>query len=238
MGSVFSGIGGFELGIEAAMPFVNTVWQCEQNTFCQKVLKRHWPNATIHDDVRNITTDNATPIDILCGGFPCQDISIAGNKKGIIKDETRSGLWWEMHRITSTFRPSIVLMENVSAIAFRGLDTVTASLAQIGYVCEWQTLRASDLGAPHQRERWFGVAYPSELYERTRTRLDHLSSRKTSTQTTNTDRQRLQQHSNNTCDMETQFNHHMRMRQTGGIQSADYSNGWQGFPCQPPSCRS
>ena len=57
MGSVFSGIGGFELGIEAAMPFVNTVWQCEQNTFCQKVLKRHWPNATIHDDVRNITTE-------------------------------------------------------------------------------------------------------------------------------------------------------------------------------------
>ena len=75
MGSLFSGIGGFEIGIEKAMPFVNTAWQCEQNTFCQKVLKRHWPNATIHDDVRNITTDNATPIDILCGGFPCQDIS-------------------------------------------------------------------------------------------------------------------------------------------------------------------
>lgn len=172
MGSLFAGIGGFEIGIETAMPFVNTIWQCEQDKYCQDILNHHWPNAPVYDDVRNITTDNAKPIDILCGGFPCQDISIAGAKKGIVKNETRSGLWWEMHRITSAFRPSIVFMENVSAIAIRGLDTVTSSLAQIGYVCEWQTLRASELGAPHQRERWFAVAYPVELYERTKQRMD------------------------------------------------------------------
>ena len=119
----------------------------------------------------------------------------------------------------------------------RGLDTVTASLAQIGYVCEWQTLRASDMGSPHQRERWFGVAYPGELYERTRTRLDNSTSANAQLETAYTVRQRLQQHSNNTFDMETQFNHRQRMRQTSGVQSADYSNGWQGFPCQPPLYR-
>lgn len=172
MGSLFAGIGGFELGIEKAMPFVNTLWQCEQDKYCQHVLQHHWPNATMFDDVRNINTNIARPIDILCGGFPCQDISIAGNKKGIVKNETRSGLWWEMHRITSDFRPHIVFMENVSAISIRGLDTVTASLTEIGYVTEWQTVRASHLGAPHQRERWFAVAYPIELYERTKQRLD------------------------------------------------------------------
>ena len=162
LGSLFSGIGGFELGLERAIPGLETVWQVEQNEFCQKVLKKHWPNAKIYDDVRNINKNNVEPVDILCGGFPCQDISIAGKGLGI-NEGKKSGLWWEMHRIISELRPRIAVMENVPAITFRGLDTVLGSLSEIGYDAEWCIISASQFGAPHLRKRWFCVAYPSSL---------------------------------------------------------------------------
>jgi DNA (cytosine-5)-methyltransferase 1 len=161
IGSLFSGIGGFELGLERAIPNSQTIWQVEQDKFCQKILKKHWPEAIIYDDVRNINKNNVESIDILCGGFPCQDISIAGNGKGIIKNETRSGLWWEMHRIIDELEPRIAIMENVPAITFRGGWDVVGSLAQIGYDCEWTIISARDFGACHVRERWFCVAYPN-----------------------------------------------------------------------------
>lgn len=161
IGSLFSGIGGFELGLERAIPNSQTIWQVEQDKFCQKILKKHWPEAIIYDDVRNINKNNVESIDILCGGFPCQDISIAGNGKGIIKNETRSGLWWEMHRIIDELGPRIAIMENVPAITFRGGWDVVGSLAQIGYDCEWTIISARDFGACHVRERWFCVAYPN-----------------------------------------------------------------------------
>ena len=157
IGSLFSGIGGFELGLERAIPGAVTVWQCEQNDFCQKVLKKHWPNATIYDDVRNID-EKVEPVDILCGGFPCQDISIAGKQKGI-QHGTRSGLWWEMHRIARVLQPRIIIMENVAAILSVGGRTVLSSLAQIGFDCEWTIISARQFGAPHIRKRWFSVAY-------------------------------------------------------------------------------
>ena len=160
IGSLFAGIGGFELGLERAIPNSTTLWQVEQDKFCQRILQKHWPSATIYDDVKNITKDNVEPIDILCGGFPCQDISIAGNKKGIIKDETKSGLWWEMHRIIHELRPNIAVLENVRAITFRGGQQVIGSLAEIGYDCEWGIISAREFGAPHKRERWFCIAYP------------------------------------------------------------------------------
>ena len=81
IGSLFSGIGGFELGLERAIP-AETIWQVEQDKFCQSILKKHWPKAKIYDDVRNITKDNVEPVDILCGGFPCQSISVAGKQEG------------------------------------------------------------------------------------------------------------------------------------------------------------
>lgn len=160
IGSLFSGIGGFELGLERAIPGAETVWQCEQNTFCQKVLKKHWPSAVIYDDVRTID-ETVAPIDILCGGFPCQDISVAGKQRGI-EHGTRSGLWWEMHRIARVLQPRIIIMENVSAILSVGGRTVIGSLAEIGYDCEWTVIPSGSMfGLPHERKRWFGVAYPS-----------------------------------------------------------------------------
>lgn len=158
IGSLFSGIGGFELGLERAIP-AETIWQVEQEKFCQSILKKHWPKAKIYDDVRNITKDNVEPVDILCGGFPCQDISIAGKTRGL-KGE-KSGLWWEMWRIISELRPRIIVLENVSNILRLGGREVAGSLAQIGYDAEWTTIRASDFGAPHRRERWFCVTYPN-----------------------------------------------------------------------------
>lgn len=158
IGSLFSGIGGFELGLERAIPGAVTVWQCEQNKFCQKVLKKHWPGAKIYDDVRNIN-ETVEPVDILCGGFPCQDISIAGKQRGI-EHGTKSGLWWEMHRIARELQPRIIIMENVAAILSVGGRTVLGSLAEMGYDCQWSTVPSGTLfGLPHHRKRWFGVAY-------------------------------------------------------------------------------
>lgn len=160
IGSLFSGIGGFELGLERAIPGAITVWQCEQNKFCQKVLKKHWSRAIIYDDVKNID-ETVEPVDLLCGGFPCQDISNSGQQRGI-KHGTRSGLWWEMHRITRILQPRIVIMENVAAILSVGGRTVLGSLTEIGYDCEWTVISSgSAFGLPHQRKRWFGIAYPT-----------------------------------------------------------------------------
>ena len=161
IGSLFAGIGGFELGLERAIPEAYTLWQVEQNTFCQKVLAKHWPEARIYDDVRNITKNNVEQVDILCGGFPCQDISLAGKGEGL--HGKKSGLWWEMHRIIEELQPKAVIMENVAAINIRGLGTVLGSLSEIGYDAEWCTIRASDFGAPHHRARWFCIAYPHSI---------------------------------------------------------------------------
>ena len=160
MGSLFSGIGGLELGLERAFEGqLQTAWQVEENQFCCSVLERHWPNAKRYDDVRTVGAPNLEPVDILCGGFPCQDISIAGKGEGL--NGKRSGLWWEFHRIINELRPSVVVMENVSAITIRGLSAVVGSLTQIGYDCQWTIISARQCGAPHLRRRWFCVAYPN-----------------------------------------------------------------------------
>ena len=161
IGSLFAGIGGFELGLERAIPGAYTLWQVEQNNFCKKVLAKHWPEARIYEDVRNITKNNVEQVDILCGGFPCQDISVAGKGEGL--NGKKSGLWWEMHRIIDELQPRAVIMENVAAITIRGLGTVLGSLSEIGYDAEWCTIRASDFGAPHKRARWFCIAYPRTI---------------------------------------------------------------------------
>ena len=160
MGSLFSGIGGLELGLERAFKGqLQTAWQVEKESFCRSVLERHWSNAKRYDDVRTVGAHNLEPVDILCGGFPCQDISIAGKGKGL--NGKRSGLWWEFHRIINELRPSVVVMENVPAITIRGLSAVVGSIAQIGYDCHWTIISAKQCGAPHLRRRWFCVAYPN-----------------------------------------------------------------------------
>tara|TARA_R100001460_G_scaffold3923_1_gene11389 strand:+ start:714 stop:1652 length:939 start_codon:yes stop_codon:yes gene_type:complete len=159
IGSCFSGIGGFELGLERAIPNSTTIWQIEQDPFCQSVLARHWPSAVIHQDIRQVSSKVLPYVDIMCGGFPCQDISIAGKQEGI--NGKKSGLWWEMHRLIGEIRPRVIVLENVAAIIQNGLSTVSESLAQLGYDLEWQIISARQFGAPHIRKRWFGVAYPN-----------------------------------------------------------------------------
>ena len=162
MGSLFAGIGGFELGAsmafdEAGIPH-QTLWQVEQNKYCQKVLARHWPSAKIYDDVRNITKDNVAPVDVIMAGFPCQDISSAGLQRGIYEGE-KSSLWWEVWRIARDLRPRVLVLENVANILRLGGADVIGSLAAIGYDAEWSIVSAREQGACHLRERWFCVAY-------------------------------------------------------------------------------
>ena len=160
-GSLFAGIGGFELGAQWAFESAGiphkVLFQVEQNKFCQKILNKHWPAAQLFDDVRAVGRHNLPQVDILMGGFPCTDISQAGNQKGIINGE-KSSLWFEMERIISELRPAIVVLENVPAIVRVGGPVVIGGLTKIGYDCEWQVISAAQFGAPHLRERWFCVA--------------------------------------------------------------------------------
>lgn len=130
-------------------------WQVEIDPYCQRVLKRHWPEVPKHDDIR---TFEPTPVDVVCGGFPCQDISHAGPKTGI--EGERSGLWGEYVRIIRRVRPRFVVVENVAALLVRGMGTVLRDLAEHGYDAEWSVLSACRMGAPHMRQRVFIVAYP------------------------------------------------------------------------------
>lgn len=153
------------MGLERAIPNSRTIWQVEENSFCQGILRKHWPDATIFDDVRTVGAHNLESIDLLCAGFPCQDLSLAGNQKGI-HDGEKSNLYWELHRIISEIRPRIICLENVSNIIRLGGSDVIGSLAAIGYDCEWTVIRSgSDFGAPHRRERWFCVAYSNSFDE-------------------------------------------------------------------------
>lgn len=158
IGSLFSGIGGFELGLERSWVNAETIWQVEREKFCQKILSKHWPKATIYNDVRDITKHNVAPVDVLIGGFPCQSISIAGKMEGL-ENEEKSGLWWEMWRVANDLQPRLIIMENVKQVLRVGGRDVVGSLAQIGYDCEWTIVSARQFGAPHLRERWFCVAY-------------------------------------------------------------------------------
>ena len=159
IGSLFSGIGGFELGLERGIPGSRTVWQVEQNEFCQRVLRRHWPEAKLYDDIVGVGGNNLEEVDILCGGFPCQDLSFAGKRKGL--DGKKSGLWWEMWRVISELRPRVVCVENVTGLFTLGIREVLGSLAEIGYDAEWKVISAAQFGAPHLRRRVFIVAYPN-----------------------------------------------------------------------------
>ena len=151
---LFSGIGGFSLGLERAG--MTTVAFCEIDPFCRAVLKKHWPNVPIFDDVRTLTNEQTGPVDVICGGFPCQDISFAGKGAGI--DGERSGLWKEYSRLIGEIRPRYVIVENVAALLGRGLGRVLGDLAKIGYNSEWHCIPASAVGAPHCRDRVWIIA--------------------------------------------------------------------------------
>lgn len=155
IGSTFSGIGGLDQAV-AEHYDAQVAWCIEQNTALWPILEQRYPNAPIHDDIRTATEAGLDRVDIICGGFPCQDISQAGRGAGL--NGARSGLWYDLANLISHLRPGRVVLENVGALRARGLDTVTWTLADLGYVGRWGTVRASDTGAPHQRQRVFIVA--------------------------------------------------------------------------------
>lgn len=159
---LFSGIGGFSLGLERAG--METAAFCEIEPFCQEVLKKQWPDVPIFDDVQNLTKERLYEtgiqrIDVICGGFPCQDISAAGRGAGL--EGQRSGLWSELHRLIDELQPNYAIIENVSRLRSNGLGTVLKDLWQIGYDAEWHCIPASALGASHRRDRVWILAYPT-----------------------------------------------------------------------------
>mgnify|MGYP000090037776 CR=1 FL=1 len=158
-GSLFSGVGGLDLAVEAVVGAA-PAWHSEVDPNASKVLAHHWPTVPNLGDITRIDWAQVQPVDILCGGFPCQDISSAGRGAGI-KEGTRSGLWYRYTDAVRVLRPRFVFVENVSALLVRGLDIVVGDLASLGYVGSWLRLRASDVGAPHQRARIFLLAWPA-----------------------------------------------------------------------------
>lgn len=153
---LFSGIGGFSLGLKKAG--MQTVQFCEIEPYCQAVLRKHWPAVPCHGDIRTLDATTLS-VDVVCGGFPCQDVSFAGSGAGLAG--ARSGLWFEFARVIAETKPRYAIIENVSALRSRGLDQVLRSLAEIGYDAEWHCIPASAVGAPHQRDRIWIVAYPN-----------------------------------------------------------------------------
>jgi len=156
----FAGIGGFSYAAEQLVGGFTTTQFIEINPYCQKILKKHWPHVPIHDDIKTFTAKSGE-FDIITGGFPCQDISVAGLQAGITK-ETRSGLFFELMRVIRMVRPKYIVLENVAAILNRGLDIVLRELSQAGYDAEWAVISASSVGACHQRSRWWLIAYPND----------------------------------------------------------------------------
>ena len=154
VGSLFSGIGGLDLGLERAG--MEVVWQVENDEFCQRVLAWHWPDVARFRDVRDCHA--LPPVDLIAGGFPCQEISRSGVRTGLAGKH--SGLWTEFARIIRQLRPRFVLVENVPEVLVRGAGIILSDLAASGYDAEWDCLPAAAFGAPHLRAREWILAYP------------------------------------------------------------------------------
>jgi len=146
---LFSGIGGFTLGLGWAGGF-ETVAFCEIEPFAQKVLAKHWPDTPIHKDIRTLRGEDVGPVDLICGGYPCQPFSTAGKRRG--KEDDRH-LWPEFHRLVDELRPTWVIGENVAGHISMGLDDVLSDLEGSGYACRPFVIPACAIGAPHQRNR-------------------------------------------------------------------------------------
>lgn len=156
VGELFAGIGGLGLGLERAG--MEIVWQVEIDPYATKVLEKHWPNVTRFRDVRECGAHNLPPVDLIVGGFPCQDVSLAGARAGITG--TRSGLWKEYSRIIRELRPRFILVENVPGLLSGGMGEVLGDLAESGYDAEWDCIPACSVsGGAHCRDRVWIVAH-------------------------------------------------------------------------------
>ena len=157
VGSLFAGIGGMDRGLERAG--MQVVWQVEIDPYCRKVLAKHWPDVERFSDVRECGAHNLERVDLICGGFPCQPVSVAGKRQG--RDDER-WLWPEFHRLICELRPRWVLAENVPGLlsidAGRLFGEILRDLAASGYDAEWDCIPAAAVGAPHRRDRVFVVA--------------------------------------------------------------------------------
>lgn len=157
---LFSGIGGFSLGLERTGGF-ETVAFCEIEPYCRAVLKKHWPNVPCYEDVRELTgarlAADGIAVDVICGGFPCQDVSCAGKRTGLAGE--RSGLYRELVRALRLVRPRHAIVENVAALLGDGMGTVLGDVAESGFDIEWDCVPAQALGAPHERDRVWIVAH-------------------------------------------------------------------------------
>lgn len=156
---LFSGIGGFSLGLERTGHY-ETVAFCEIEPYPRRILAKHWPEVPCYDDIRTLTVDTLSRDGIrprvICGGFPCQDVSSAGTGSGL--DGQRSGLWYEYQRIITEARPEALIIENSAFLRSRGLETVLGALCAIGYDAVWHCIPAAHVGAPHERDRIWIVA--------------------------------------------------------------------------------
>ncbi len=163
---LFSGIGGFALAGQWVWGNDHEiVGFCEIDKYCHKVLNKNFPGVPIYEDIRKLNGKDFKNIDLITGGFPCQDISVAKpDGKGI--DGNRSGLWSEMYRVLGVVRPKFAIIENVANIINRGLERVICDLTRIGYDCEWQMLEGYQVGLPHKRRRIFIIAYPNSLRQK------------------------------------------------------------------------
>jgi hypothetical protein len=158
IGSLFSGVGGLELGLERA-GLGRVVWQVEIDSFCRAVLENHYPYAKRFQDVCNVGKHNLEHVDVICGGFPCQDVSVAGKGEGLAGE--RSGLWREFARVVSELRPGWVVVENVSQGAKRWVDPVVSDLEQLGYACLLVPIEACAVGALLTSEQGFSSLLPT-----------------------------------------------------------------------------
>lgn len=156
IGSLFSGIGGLDLGLEWA-GLGPVLWQVEKNPFRRAVLEKHWPHAERFDDARLVSAAELVSVDLVCGGFPCVDVSSAGPRTGLAG--SRSGLWREFSRVVSEIRPEWVVVENVASGAKLWFDAVVLELERAGYDCLPLPVSAGAVGAPHRRARIFIVAH-------------------------------------------------------------------------------
>lgn len=176
--SLFSGMGGFDLGFELAG--IEIVGQVEIDKYCLKILEHHFPNAKRWGDITTVSgaevLDRCGAVDVVCGGFPCQDISTAGKGAGL--EGERSGLWWHMRRIIEEVRPTWIVIENVDALRVRGLDRVVSSLESMDYQVWCHGISAESVGAPHIRKRLFILAYSDSARLREQSRRIRRQGRK------------------------------------------------------------
>lgn len=184
IGSLFSGYGGLDLAV-AKVTGAEVAWHCEWEDAPSKILEKHFPGVPNYRDVTKVDFTKIEPVDILTGGFPCQDLSLAGKRAGL-KDGTRSGLWSEFARAIDEIRPKLVVIKNVRGLLsakadngveyneedlailngrppIRAMGAVLGDLADRGYDAQWTGIRAADAGAPHNRFRIFIIAYPASI---------------------------------------------------------------------------